>query len=327
MGTTTGAVVGLCLMAMVVMATGLTTTHYDRSCPQLQSIVKAEVQRAVKAEKRMAASLIRLHFHDCFVNGCDGSILLDNTTTFVSEKFAFGNVNSVRGFDVIDRIKTTLEKVCPRTVSCADIVAIAYRDSAVEVGLTPSYALPLGRLDSLSADINEANRRLPPASANYSALVRNFAFQGLDETDLIALSGAHTIGRVRCGPIRGSGVLNDPTTNAEFRKKLEGICPAGGNAAVLTDLDYKTPDKFDNNYYKNLRRGEGVILSDQTLQSTRGRNQDIVKDFAENQENFFAQFGKSSIKMGNIAPAPGTPRGQIRRNCHFVNPQSLIELE
>lgn len=55
-------------MAMVAMATGLTTTYYDRSCPQLQSIVKAEVQRAVKDEKRMAASLIRLHFHDCFVN-------------------------------------------------------------------------------------------------------------------------------------------------------------------------------------------------------------------------------------------------------------------
>jgi len=95
---------------------------------------------------------------------------------------------------------------------------------------------------------------------------------------------------------------------------------------VTQDFDYKTPDKFDNNYYKNLRRGEGVIRSDQTLQSSPGPNVAIVKDFAQNQETFFAQFAKSSIKMGNIQPPPGTP-GQVRRNCHFVNPPSLVASE
>lgn len=135
------------------------------------------------------------------------------------------------------------------------------------------------------------------------------------------LSGAHTIGRVRCGPIRGSGVLTDSTTNSEFRKKLEAICPVGGNAGALTDLDYKTPDKFDNNYYKNLRRGEGIIRSDQTLWSTQGPNQAIVKDFAENKESFFAQFAISSIKMGNIRVLTGN-RGEIRRNCRVVNSPS-----
>jgi len=73
-----GALVALSLMVLVVMANvgaihGLTTTFYDRSCPKVYSIVKAEVQKAVKAEKRMAASLVRLHFHDCFVNVSVGS--------------------------------------------------------------------------------------------------------------------------------------------------------------------------------------------------------------------------------------------------------------
>ena len=61
------------LVAMVVMASigsvhaTLTPHFYDNSCPQIYSIVKAEIKKAVKAEKRMAASLVRLHFHDCFV--------------------------------------------------------------------------------------------------------------------------------------------------------------------------------------------------------------------------------------------------------------------
>ena len=43
---------------------------YDKSCPYLVQIVRKQVNMALKAEIRMAASLIRLHFHDCFVNVC-----------------------------------------------------------------------------------------------------------------------------------------------------------------------------------------------------------------------------------------------------------------
>jgi len=76
-----GAGVALCLMALMAMANvgavhGLTTSFYDKSCPKIYSIVKAEIQKAVKAEKRMAASLVRLHFHDCFVNVSDCRQLL-----------------------------------------------------------------------------------------------------------------------------------------------------------------------------------------------------------------------------------------------------------
>ena len=65
--------------------------------------------------------------------GCDGSILLDDVGSFVGEKGAEHNVNSVRGYEVIDQIKANVEAVCPGVVSCADIVALAARDGAVLV--------------------------------------------------------------------------------------------------------------------------------------------------------------------------------------------------
>ncbi|KAB5565180.1 hypothetical protein DKX38_005234 [Salix brachista] len=56
------------LMLCVVSRSQLTTDFYSTTCPTLLQIVRKEVQKAIKSETRMAASLIRLHFHDCFVN-------------------------------------------------------------------------------------------------------------------------------------------------------------------------------------------------------------------------------------------------------------------
>jgi len=65
--------------------------------------------------------------------GCDASILLNNTATIVSELQALPNINSIRGLQVVNRIKTDVEKACPNTVSCADILALAARISSVLV--------------------------------------------------------------------------------------------------------------------------------------------------------------------------------------------------
>jgi len=323
-----GAVVGLCLMAMLVVGSigaeaQLTLDFYDDSCPQIYDIVLTEVQAAVAAEARMAASLVRLHFHDCFVNGCDGSVLLNSTDDLVSEQTVVANADSVRGFFVIDTIKAKLEAACPQTVSCADIVAIASRDSAVLAGLTPGYPVFFGRRDSLTFNISAADAFLPSPFSNYSILKANFEAVGLGEVDLVALSGAHTVGRVNCTIVRRTLTLNNTLSlfNPSFLASNAKQCgPPTVNK--LLNLDLTTPDTFDNWYYKNLLVGEGILISDMVLWKTPGIiNQPLVLDYAINPLSWAVQFGISTIRMGNIKPLTGD-EGEIRLNCAVINNQT-----
>ena len=66
-------------------------------------------------------------------------MLLDDTATVIGEKQAEQNVNSLKGFELVDKIKEKLEAECPGTVSCADLLAIAARDAVVLVNQTTSY--------------------------------------------------------------------------------------------------------------------------------------------------------------------------------------------
>lgn len=150
----------------------LSATFYANTCPNVSSIVNNVVQNALQSDSRIGASLVRLHFHDCFVNvnssslicqirfhcinkppftntlrwlllkGCDASILLDNSANIQSEKDAAPNTNSIRGFDVVDNIKTALENSCQGVVSCADLLALAAESSVSSVSL---YILSLAR--------------------------------------------------------------------------------------------------------------------------------------------------------------------------------------
>ena len=70
------------------------------------------------------------------MQGCDGSVLLDDTPTMVGEKEALSNINSLRSFEVVDEIKLALEEACPGVVSCADIIVMAARDAVALVSIS-----------------------------------------------------------------------------------------------------------------------------------------------------------------------------------------------
>nr|AFK38468.1 unknown [Lotus japonicus] len=206
---------------------------YDYSCPQAKEIVKSIVANAVARETRTAASILRLHFHDCFVKGCDASLLLDGSGSFTSEKVSNPNRNSARGFEVIDEIKQALEKECPQVVSCADILALAARDSTVLTG-GPSWEVPLGRRDSRSASLSGSNNNIPAPNNTFQTILTKFKLQGLNIVDLVALSGSHTIGNSRCASFRqrlynqtGNGKA-DFTLDPNYAAELRTQCPKSG---------------------------------------------------------------------------------------------------
>ncbi|CAI0401711.1 unnamed protein product [Linum tenue] len=250
----------------------------------------------------MAASLIRLHFHDCFVQGCDASVLLDDTSSFTGEKTARNNRNSVRGFNVIDAVKSQLETLCPGVVSCADVVAVAARDASAAVG-GPSWAVTLGRRDSTSATL----------------LVNLFGTKGLSARDMVALSGSHTIGQARCATFRGRIYNNGSNIDANFATTRRRQCPsaAGDGNDNLAPLDLVTPNSFDNNYFRNLVQRRGLLQSDQVLFSG-GSTDGIVNEYSRNGRVFSSDFAAAMVRMGSIEPLTGS-QGQVRRVCSVVN--------
>lgn len=310
-----------CLVLFLTCAYGRLSSHfYDETCPRALSIVNSTVLEAISQELRIGASLLRLHFHDCFVNGCDGSILLDDTSTFTGEKTAVPNNNSARGFEVVDRIKRNLENACSGVVSCADILAIAARDSVVALG-GPTWTVMLGRRDSKTASLSDANDNIPSPTSDLAKLTSKFAAQGLSQREMVALSGGHTIGKARCVIFRDR-IYNDSNIDAKFAKSLQAKCPKTGKDNRLSPLDYRTPTKFENNYYKDLVAEKGLLHSDQEL--FNGVSTDsLVTEYSKRSELFEKDFAAAIISMGNIMPLTGS-RGEIREDCRKRNSDNAI---
>ncbi|VAH59960.1 unnamed protein product [Triticum turgidum subsp. durum] len=239
---------------------GLSPHFYRSTCPQADEIVVSVLKKAIAKEPRIAASLLRLLFHDCFVQSGG-----------------------------------------------------------------PYWELSLGRRDSKTAYMKLANKNLPPPNATLHRLVKFFGRQGLDKRDLVALSGSHTIGMARCVSFK-QRLYNqhrdnkpDMTLEKRFYHKLASVCPRTGGDNNISPLDFASPPKFDNSYYKLIVEGRGLLNSDQVLWT--GKDPEIahlVKSYAENESLFFEHYVNSIIKMGNTNPLLGSD-GEIRMNCRRVN--------
>jgi len=304
----------LSLLVLVALASAasaqLSSTFYDTSCPRALATIKSAVNAAVAKEARMGASLLRLHFHDCFVQGCDASILLAG-----NEQNDPPNL-TLRGFDVIANIKAQVEAICKQTVSCADILAVAARDSVVALG-GPSWSVPLGRRDSpKAASTSTVNQFLIPPTASLAELIKGYGDLGLNPTDMVALSGAHTIGQAHC-PSYQDHIYNDTNINQAFATSLRASCPMTGGSNVMAPLDTATPTAFDNAYFKNLLSQKGLLHSDQEL-FNGGSTDNIVRNFASSPSAFSSAFVTAMVKMGNLSPLTGT-QGQIRTTCSAAN--------
>ncbi|CAH2073425.1 unnamed protein product [Thlaspi arvense] len=289
----------------------LTEGFYSVACPLAETIARATIRTYFLVQPNIAPGLLKLHYSDCFVEGCDGSVLISGPNT---ERTADANLN-LRGFEVIEDIKRQLEVVCPGVVSCADILALAARDAVVLTN-GPSWDVKSGRKDgrvSLAANV----KNLPSLSHSITVLLNNFAALGLNTEDFVALFGGHTIGTAACRFITDRIFSTiDLTIDPLFLAQLQSSCPINGSGSSRVALDTGSELVFDTSIFKNILNGRTVLKTDQIL-LTNPMIYRMLQDFVTFQR-FNTIFTRAMAKMSGIGVKTEL-NGEIRRNCSKVN--------
>ncbi|KAG0589608.1 hypothetical protein KC19_1G033400 [Ceratodon purpureus] len=289
----------------------LTYDFYSSSCPHVEYLVYQEISKAYWNDSTVAPGILRLSFHDCFVNGCDASVLVAGNTT---ERAAIQNAG-IHGFEAINAAKWAVEQMCPGVVSCADILQYAARDT-VKLTKGLGWGVPAGRRDGTVSLATDPPLNLPPATFNSSALVANFAAKGLSAEQMVILSGSHTIGVTHCLQLRDRIFdVIDPTMPKDLLATLQAACPTNTTPTALT-IDRSTVDTFDTNYFSNIASGYGLMTSDQTLFADPATRPYVEANLQ--QGAFDSNFAAAMVAMSSISPKVGTD-GEIRHHCEYFN--------
>ncbi|XP_038875951.1 peroxidase 24-like [Benincasa hispida] len=311
------------LLALQAVNGALINNFYRKSCPQAERIIKDVTFRLVRSNPGLGAQLLRVQFHDCFVRGCDASILLDTVGTNQSEKEARPN-QSLLGFDAIDQIKSEVEKVCSGIVSCADILALAARDAvSFPFKNRPLWPVLTGRRDGTVSRSSEVTGNIPSPFSDFATLKQIFEKKGLTVSDLVILSGGHTIGVAHCGTFSrrlynftGKGDA-DPSLDPKYADFLRTKCPNPADSSITVEMDPRSSRSFDSNYFKILTQKKGLFQSDAALLTDVSSSR-IVRQL-QNPRAFSLNFANSMLKMAAIEVLTGTNNGEIRKRCRFVN--------
>ncbi|XP_052166421.1 peroxidase 19-like [Oryza glaberrima] len=303
----------------------LSLDFYAKTCPAVDQIVGNVTAPRFRDNPGAGPAVLRLFYHDCFVEGCDASILIAPTANNGGgaprvERDMEENRNLPQeAFDTVEMAKAAVEKACPGVVTCADVLALAARDF-VHLAGGPYYAVKKGRKDSRVSLAGKVRGSLPRANSTVDELLRVFAAKGLGAGDLVALSGAHTVGFAHCAHFLGrlydfGGTRQpDPVMDARLVKALRMSCPyTGGSARVVVPFDVSTPFQFDHAYYANLQARLGLLGSDQAL-FLDARTRPLVEGLAADRERFFQAFAASMDRMGSVRVKKGR-KGEVRRVC------------
>ncbi|XWS41165.1 hypothetical protein CRYUN_Cryun17cG0057100 [Craigia yunnanensis] len=179
------------LMISPALSLPLERGFYQKTCPSAEAIVRSTVKTTLINDPGAAAALIRLHFHDCFVRGCDASLLLDSTPSSQAEKA---------------------------------------RDSVTHAGGL-YYDVASGRRDGRVSSIAKVTKNLPDAFFNVTELKENFARKGLSVEEMVTLSGVHSIGDLHCSSFSkrlysfNRTFAQDPSMDRSYASFLKNKCP------------------------------------------------------------------------------------------------------
>ncbi|KAK9133901.1 hypothetical protein Scep_013429 [Stephania cephalantha] len=315
--------------------------YYSQSCPLAEQIVRQSTRSLFAGDPRTAPQLLRLLFHDCFVHGCDGSVLLEeNIEGGRTERDAIPN-QTLKGFDKIDFIKDIVEEACPGVVSCADVLVLAAREGVLLTG-GPFYPVVTGRKDSTRSYYETAEEEIPSPNHNVSTTLARFASKGFSPRETVSLLGAHNIGSIDCDFIRtrilnfsGTG-LPDPSIPTDFLIELatncsgnsrSGLNVASGRtstATASTAIPYyqalspllPSGNTFGTHYYGALLKGRGLLFSDQQLMYDRKTTKLVEAYASDDGFTFKRDFARVMMKLSSLSGSisdQGPPRLQCSR--------------
>ncbi|KAL7190208.1 hypothetical protein ACSBR2_022484 [Camellia fascicularis] len=263
----------------------LVENFYSSSCPNVETIVHQAISTKLSQTFATIPATLRLFFHDCFADGCDTSIMIASPNGD-AEKDAQDNLSLAGdGFDT-DQGKTSSRN----SMSCADILAIAAKDTVVLAG-GPPFSVELGRRDGRISLASCVAGNLAKPFFDLTRLNAIFVKNNLTQFDMIALSGAHTVGVSHCNNIENQlysfspSSPVDPSLDPNHAQQLMQACPQNIGPTIVINVDPVTPGTFDNVYYQNLVARKGLFTSDQVL-FTNPTSRPTVNDFANNPNEF-----------------------------------------
>lgn len=324
-------------------ASKLELGYYNKKCKGkdggVEDVVRKHVTKAIKENHRIGASLVRLIFHDCFVRGCDASVLLDESTQNPYPEKGAPKNTGLDGFELLEQIKADVEGKWPGVVSCADILVYAARDAtSILSNGNINYEVPAGRLDGLVSKYSDAEAELPGSDFTAKKLIENFRSKNFTAEELVILSGAHSIGVCHCSAFTDRLTAPPNQINPGYRNLLNDTCDPSTNSVPnnFRDDDYETVKKYmpefssevrtgkdrdflDNTYYLNNLNKSVNFDSDWQLlinNETRGH----VKEYADDAALWNSDFAKSMLKLSMLPMPAESNQGGIRKKCSAVYP-------
>lgn len=137
--------------------------------------------------------------------------------------------------------------------------------------------------------------------------------------------GAHTIGLAHCSAFserfdeapNGTWIPADASLERGYAAELARRCSGRADETVTVGIEPGTASVFDNQYYRNVLVGKGLLGSDAQL-AADSRTRRMVQDFSGNQEDFFRSWARSFLRLASVGVKTGR-EGEIRMSCPLRN--------
>uniref|UniRef100_M4EUJ2 Peroxidase n=1 Tax=Brassica campestris TaxID=3711 RepID=M4EUJ2_BRACM len=261
----------------------LQMNFYANTCPNAEKIVQDFVSNHISNAPSLAAALLRMHFHDCFVRGCDGSVLI-NSTSGNAERDATPNLTGGPSWSVptgrrdgrISNASEALANIPPPTSNFTNLQT-----------LFANQGLDLKDLVLLSG----AHTIGVSHCSSFTNRLYNFTGRG-DQ---------------------------DPALDSQYAANLKSRkCPSLNDNTTIVEMDPGSRKTFDLSYYQLVLKRRGLFQSDSALTTNPTTLSNINQLLKGSVESFFSEFAKSMEKMGRINVKTGSA-GVVRRQCSVAN--------